>query len=76
MDHPKLKMGPDGSLLLNFGEYGEEVEVAAISGDGRRVLTVREVGVARGRQVNLEGWATKNKEKKLAARAAKKDEQK
>lgn len=31
------------------------------------------LGVARGRQVNLEGWATKNKEKKLAAKAAKKD---
>ncbi len=30
------------------------------------------LGVARGRQVNLEGWATKNKEKKLAAKAAKK----
>jgi bifunctional UDP-N-acetylglucosamine pyrophosphorylase/glucosamine-1-phosphate N-acetyltransferase len=34
------------------------------------------LGVARGRQVNLEGWATKNKEKKLAAKAAKKDGQK
>ncbi|MEZ5956323.1 MAG: bifunctional UDP-N-acetylglucosamine diphosphorylase/glucosamine-1-phosphate N-acetyltransferase GlmU [Hyphomonadaceae bacterium] len=31
------------------------------------------LGVARGRQVNLEGWATKNKEKKLAAKAGKKD---
>src|SRR5690606_35615907 len=31
------------------------------------------LGVARGRQVNLEGWATKNKEKRLAAKAAKKD---
>lgn len=34
------------------------------------------LGVARGRQVNLEGWATKNKEKKLAAKAAKKGGQK
>jgi len=34
------------------------------------------LGVARGRQVNLDGWATKNKERKLAAKAAKKDEQK
>lgn len=34
------------------------------------------LGVARGRQVNLEGWATKNKEKKLAAKAAKKDARK
>ncbi|MEZ5970912.1 MAG: bifunctional UDP-N-acetylglucosamine diphosphorylase/glucosamine-1-phosphate N-acetyltransferase GlmU [Hyphomonadaceae bacterium] len=32
------------------------------------------LGVARGRQVNLDGWATKNKEKKLAAKAAKKSE--
>jgi WD40 repeat protein len=44
--HPKIQQGPDGSLLLNFGSYGREIEVAAISGDGRRVLTVREVGVA------------------------------
>ncbi len=55
--HPKIQTAPDGSLLLNFGQYGEEVEVAAISGDGRRVLTVRAVGVAQvwdvatGRQV-------------------------
>ncbi len=34
------------------------------------------LGVARGRQVNLEGWAAKNREKKLAAKAAKKDEHK
>lgn len=27
-------------------EYGEEVEVAAIAGDGRRFLTVRDVGTA------------------------------
>ncbi|MGE0664853.1 MAG: bifunctional UDP-N-acetylglucosamine diphosphorylase/glucosamine-1-phosphate N-acetyltransferase GlmU [Hyphomonadaceae bacterium] len=31
------------------------------------------LGVARGRQVNLDGWADKNREKKLAAKAAKKD---
>jgi bifunctional UDP-N-acetylglucosamine pyrophosphorylase / glucosamine-1-phosphate N-acetyltransferase len=31
------------------------------------------LGVARGRQQNLEGWADKNREKKLAAKAAKKD---
>lgn len=30
------------------------------------------LGIARGRQVNLEGWADKNREKKLAAKAAKK----
>ena len=46
MDHPKIRNDAKGHLLLNFGDYGEEVEVAAISGDGRRTLTVREVGVA------------------------------
>ena len=44
--HPKVKLANDGTLLLNFGEYGKEVEVAAISGDGRRILTVRQVGEA------------------------------
>jgi bifunctional UDP-N-acetylglucosamine pyrophosphorylase/glucosamine-1-phosphate N-acetyltransferase len=33
------------------------------------------LGVARSRQVNLEGWADKNRTKKLAAKAAKKDGQ-
>ncbi|MES1184629.1 MAG: WD40 repeat domain-containing protein [Myxococcales bacterium] len=46
MDHPKFRKDALGNLLLNFGKYGEEVEVAAISGDGRRVLTVGDVGVA------------------------------
>lgn len=32
------------------------------------------LGVARGRQTNLEGWADKNREKKFAAKAAKKDQ--
>ncbi|MGD9964964.1 MAG: bifunctional UDP-N-acetylglucosamine diphosphorylase/glucosamine-1-phosphate N-acetyltransferase GlmU [Hyphomonadaceae bacterium] len=31
------------------------------------------LGVARERQVNIEGWADKNRQKKLAAKAAKKD---
>ena len=44
--HPKIQSAPDGTLLLNFGQYGRSVEVGAISGDGQRVLTVREVGVA------------------------------
>ena len=44
--HPKVKLANDGTLLLNFGEYGQEVEVAAISGDGRRILTVKQVGEA------------------------------
>lgn len=47
VDHPKIRKDEQGNLLLGFGSYGEEVEVAAISGDGRRVLLVREVGVAR-----------------------------
>lgn len=34
------------------------------------------LGVARARQENLEGWADKNRAKKLAAKAAKKGEQK
>ncbi|MGQ0534081.1 MAG: bifunctional UDP-N-acetylglucosamine diphosphorylase/glucosamine-1-phosphate N-acetyltransferase GlmU [Caulobacteraceae bacterium] len=34
------------------------------------------LGVARGRQVNLEGWADANRAKKLAAKASKKDERK
>lgn len=46
MDHPKIQMDEQGTLRLNFGEYGKEVETAAISGDGRFVLTNREVGVA------------------------------
>lgn len=47
MDHPKIQKDDFNNLLLNFGDYGEEVEVAAISGNGRRILTVREVGIAR-----------------------------
>lgn len=45
-EHPKIRIGDDGALLLGFGEHGHQVDVAALSGDGRRVLTVREVGVA------------------------------
>jgi WD40 repeat protein len=44
--HPKIQKAADGTLLLNFGQYGRAVEVAAISGSGQRVLTVREVGLA------------------------------
>jgi len=36
-----------GNLLLNFGQYGGDVEVACFSRDGSRLLTVREVGIAR-----------------------------
>jgi len=46
-DHPKFRMGADGTLWLNFGAHGQEVEVASISGDGRRILTVQQVGKAR-----------------------------
>jgi WD40 repeat protein len=46
MGHPKIKRGDNGDLWLNFGEHGARVDVAAISGDGRRVLLVREVGTA------------------------------
>ena len=45
-DHPKIKFGSDGTLRLGFGEYGREIEVAAISANGERVLTVFDVGVA------------------------------
>jgi WD40 repeat protein len=45
-EHPKFQTASDGTLLLNFGQYGREVEVAAISGDGRRILTVHDVGKA------------------------------
>ncbi|MCA9040427.1 MAG: WD40 repeat domain-containing protein [Planctomycetaceae bacterium] len=47
MDHPKIRSDKDGNLFLNFGDNGEQVEVAAISGNGCRILTVRDVGVAR-----------------------------
>lgn len=47
MDHPKIQHDDQGNLFLNFGEYGESVEVAAFSGNGKRMLTVREVGIAR-----------------------------
>lgn len=43
--HPKIRL-EGGVLKLNFGEYGHEVEVAAFSPDGRRLLTVVEVGTA------------------------------
>src|SRR3954447_14006140 len=45
--HPKIRRGPAGELRLNFGDYGQEVEVACFTGDGTRALTVREVGIAR-----------------------------
>ncbi len=45
--HPKMKVDEAGNLWLNFGEYGQEIELACFSKDGSRLLTVKEVGVAR-----------------------------
>jgi hypothetical protein len=36
MDHPKIRADAQGSLYLNFGDYGQEVEVACFSADGTR----------------------------------------
>jgi WD40 repeat protein len=44
--HPKIQIDSEGHVFLNFGEYGLEVEVACFSGDGTRLLTVRDVGEA------------------------------
>lgn len=46
-EHPKIQSDSEGNLWLNFGEYGESVEVASFSGDGSKLLTVQEVGIAR-----------------------------
>lgn len=43
----RVRVDADGNLWLGATEYGAEVEVAAISADGLRVLTVLEVGRAR-----------------------------
>jgi hypothetical protein len=40
-DHPKIQVDDAGSLMLNFGQYGGEIELACFSGDGRRLLTVK-----------------------------------
>jgi len=45
-DHPKFRKTTAGELLLNFGDYGREIEVATFSGDGRRLLTVEDVRTA------------------------------
>ena len=47
IDEALRRETPDGTLLLNLGQYGRAVEVAAIPRDGQRMLTVREVGVAK-----------------------------
>jgi WD40 repeat protein len=44
--HPKFRRDDQGNLWLNFGEYGEQIEIACFSADGARLLTVRDVGVA------------------------------
>lgn len=46
-NHPKMRVDEKGDLWLNFGEYGQEIEVASFSKDGSRLLTVEEVGVAK-----------------------------
>jgi WD40 repeat protein len=46
-DHPKIKLDKSGALLLNFGEYGGEVELACFSPSGARLLMVQEVGTAK-----------------------------
>ncbi|HMO21954.1 MAG TPA: hypothetical protein PKC98_13440, partial [Candidatus Melainabacteria bacterium] len=46
-DHPKMRVDEKGDLWLNFGEYGQEIEVASFSKDGSRLLTVEEVDVAK-----------------------------
>lgn len=49
--HPKIEVTSDGAVRLGFGDYAEaeqqEFAVAALSGDGRRVLTVHAVGTAK-----------------------------
>lgn len=44
--HPKIQRDDHGNLWLNFGEYGQQIEVACFSFDGTRLLTVRDVGIA------------------------------
>jgi WD40 repeat protein len=44
--HPKIHCDDQGNLWLNFGEYGQQIEVACFSSDETRLLTVRDVGIA------------------------------
>ena len=44
--HPKIFHDVQGNLLLNFGQYGHDVGLAAFSGDGTMLLTVQQVGTA------------------------------
>jgi WD40 repeat protein len=44
--HPKMFSDGQGNLFLNFGQYGQEIELACFSADGTTLLTVKEVGVA------------------------------
>lgn len=45
--HPKIHQNQAGDLYLNFGEYGQEIELACFSADGTKLLTVQEVGIAK-----------------------------
>jgi len=44
--HPKIQQNDVGDLFLNFGEYGQEIELACFSSDGTKLLTVKDVGLA------------------------------
>lgn len=46
LEHPKIRHDSLGNLFLNFGEYGQEIELAAFSSDGAKLLTVQQVGTA------------------------------
>jgi WD40 repeat protein len=46
LQHPKMFGDDEGSLFLNFGEYGQQVELACFSSDGTTLLVVKEVGMA------------------------------
>jgi WD40 repeat protein len=46
LQHPKIFSDSEGRLFLNFGEYGQQIELACFSADGTTLLVVKEVGVA------------------------------
>lgn len=46
LQHPKMFGDDEGNLFLNFGEYGQQIELACFSADGTTLLVVKEVGVA------------------------------
>ncbi|MGE3854002.1 MAG: hypothetical protein AB7K09_19880 [Planctomycetota bacterium] len=55
-DHPKVRRDEDGNLCARFGEYGETVELAAISG-----WMIEEVGLVSRHPLLMrpnETWST------------------